>query len=742
MNLSEEKEVMLNLMAPSQSYNHTVLAHWESFISKVEGTKSHILIDGRSVDLASVIAVARHGASIGLNDNEMQRVSQSAKAVQASLEEGNVIYGVNTGFGGSADTRTNAVEELQRLLTRGLHYGMLMQPARHESQGDGGCPQDTISMVYGSLPLDDPVAATCMPESWARAAMMIRLNSLSSGKSGVQLSTLNSLVQLLEHDITPRIPIRGSISASGDLSPLSYIGGVMQGKPTLTAWAGNRRTGQRRILKANMALAEANIAPIELRAKEGLAIVNGTAMSAGVAALAMHEAHSQAILSQVLTAMSVEALRGTDESFDPFFSKVRPHPGQEESARNIYAFLGRSKLVHRSDGSEEASLRQDRYSIRTAPQWIGPVLEDLFLAHRQVMIEVNSVTDNPLVDTDQNRILHGGNFQAKAITSAMEKVRQGCQSIGRMLSVQCTELINPATSRGLPPNLVVDEPSESYIWKGTDIMIAALQSELGFLANPVGSHVQSAEMGNQALNSLALISARYTLDALDVLTQISAIYMIALCQAVDLRVMNLKFLEMFRNAMSRETHKAFEGLAENDEWLDRLEPILWAAFEKGIDQTSGMDSKNRFAFIIASLQPRILEVASSSLGVLVALKAWTERCSFLALEDYTLNRDSYILAPDATPFLGLGSRHIYCFVRERLRVPFMQEKTIRTPEPEAAEEKTDGSRNSQREAVDTPTVGSLMTTVYESMRTGALYVAVMKCLQEADGLESNSRAQQ
>lgn len=247
-----------------------------------------------------------------------------------------------------------------------------------------------------------------------------------------------------------------------------------------------------------------------------------------------------------------------------------------------------------------------------------------------------------------------------------------------------TELINPATNRGLPPNLVVDELSESYIWRGTDIMIAALQPELGFLANPVGSHVQSAEMGNQALNSLALVSARYTLDALDVPTQISAIHMIALCQALDLRVMSLKFLEMFQTTMSRETRKAFEGLAENDEWLDRLEPILWAAFEKGIDQTSGMDSKNRFAFIIASLQHRILEVAPSSLGVLVALKAWTERCSILALEDYILNRDSYILTPDATPFLGLGSRHIYCFVRERLRMPFMQEKTIRTPEPEAA----------------------------------------------------------
>lgn len=134
---------------------------------------------------------------------------------------------------------------------------MLIQPSIHECQGDIENLQDAISMLAGSLPLDDPVAATFMPESWVRAAMIVRLNSLSSGASGMQLSTINVLARLLEYDITPRIPIGGSISASGDLSPLSYISGVMQGKPTLTTWAGNRRTGERRIVKADVALAEA-----------------------------------------------------------------------------------------------------------------------------------------------------------------------------------------------------------------------------------------------------------------------------------------------------------------------------------------------------------------------------------------------------------------------------------------------------------------------------------------------------
>ena len=608
---------------------------------------------------------------------------------------------------------------------------MLVGPEdRFHSKGGRGTPEN-IEILSGALPLDDPMAATCMPESWVRGAMLVRLNSLASGASGVEISTVEALTKLIEHDITPRVPIRGSISASGDLSPLSYVAGVMQGKPTLTAWVGNRKNGQSHIVRADIALAEAELLPVKLGAKEGLALVNGTAFSTAVAALAMHEAHCQAALSQVLVAMTVEGLCGTDESFDPFFAKVRPHPGQRDSAQNIHAFLDGSKLVCRNGGSEEASLRQDRYSIRTASQWIGPVLEDLLLAHQQVVTESNSVTDNPLVDMERKALLHGGNFQAKSITSAMEKVRQGCQTIGRMLSVQCTELINPATNRGLPPNLVVDEPSESYLWKGTDIMVAALQSELGFLANPVGSHVQTAEMANQALNSLALISARYTLDALDVLSQLSAVHLIALCQALDLRVMNILFLELFEPSFRDETQKAFRDLNESDKWLDECQSSLWRAFKGCLDQTTALDSAHRFSSIFDSLQPLILKFAPSLTETLVALERWTSICSTVARNDFNLNRERYIAQPDATNYLGLASRRMYQFVREQLHVPFLQEKIIRTPEPESFGVELKGGPNGCAEHVTAPNVSSLMTTVYQSSRNGVLYGPVMECLEEA-----------
>ena len=198
-----------------------------------------------------------------------------------------------------------------------------------------------------------------------------------------------------------------------------------------------------------------------------------------------------------------------------------------------------------NDCFEEGSLRQDRYSIRTASQRLKPSLKDVSLTHQQITTECNSVTDNPLID-DKGRMLHGGNSHAKAVTSAMEKTRLALQTIGQRLFTQFTELINRATNRGLPSNLVADKPGEPFIFKDIDIMVAAVQSELGFLSNPTGAYVQPAEMGNQVLGSLALISARYTHTAVDVLSQLAAYHLMALCQAFDLRAMPSRFRHDFQ----------------------------------------------------------------------------------------------------------------------------------------------------------------------------------------------------
>lgn len=282
-----------------------------------------------------------------------------------------------------------AVEETQRSLIRFLNYGIL----------SGKTVLNAATRLQPSFasakPLSALVESTTMPECWVRAAMLIRLTSLSQGASSVRPVILERLAQFLNLDLVPRVPLRGSISASGDLSPLSYIAGALQGKSSVQTWV-NKEDG-RKLVAADDALKTKQLQPIDIRAKEGLALVNGTAVSAAVGTLALHEVLSLAALAQVLTAMSVEALRGTNESFDPFFSEVRRHPGQMDVSDSIRAFLSDSHLIRDNTGSQEFSLRQDRYALRTAPQWVGPVLEDLVLAHSQMTIEVNSVTDNPII---------------------------------------------------------------------------------------------------------------------------------------------------------------------------------------------------------------------------------------------------------------------------------------------------------------------------------------------------------
>jgi phenylalanine ammonia-lyase len=682
------------------------------------------------MDLGAKPNNTRHGVSAKLAQYAVQGIERSAAAIQKSIADGEIIYGVNTGFGGSADTRTQKIENLQREIMRGLNYGILdgqhySTPSRLSNDAKKTTSAEILSL--------DNQTSNQMPEAWVRGTMLIRLNSLSSGASGVRLATVQTLYKLLEENIVPLTPLRGSISASGDLSPLSYIGGTMQGKPNLLVWAGP--PSNRRVIRADCALAEKSIPKVRLGPKEGLAIVNGTAASTSVGALAMHEAMCQAALSQVLTAMSVEALLGTDESFDPFFSDVRPHPGQRDAASAVLGFLQGSSLMQHGDGSEKSSLRQDRYSLRTAPQWIGPVFEDLVLAHQQVTDELNSVTDNPLIDCtrEKHRTIHGGNFQARSITSAMEKVRQGVQGIGRMLFTQCTELINPTTNRGLPPNLVFDEPSESYIFKGTDIMIASLTSELGFLANPVGTHVQTAEMGNQALNSLALISARYTLDALAVLTQLSSAHLVALCQALDLRAMNCRYFETLEPLF----HSLFASTFTVDCFIPTTPPTsiitlsqkCWTLFTQRLSQLSTQNTSDRFTTSISTVSSFLLPLLTPS--SLPLLQIWGTEGTDLTLKLFHANKDIYFASPDATPYLGAASKRMYTFVRKELNIPFIGNSSLSTPRGELVdgeEEYGFGGGETKRQGMN---VGDLNTEVYRSQRSGALYSVVVECLKEA-----------
>ena len=411
-------------------------------------------------------------------------------------------------------------------------------------------------------------------------------------------------------------------------------------------------------------------------------------------------------------------MRGSVGSFNAFFDKVRPHRGQREAASNIRLFLTGSKLARPEHEDEEnrRGLKQDRYALRTSPQWIGPQLEDLALAHEQVTTECNSTTDNPLIDMESDAIHHGGNFQAASITSAMEKTRCCLQMFGRMLFSQCTELVNPAMNNGLPPNVAADDPSTSYTMKGADINVAAYMSELAYLANPVSSHVQTAENGNQAINSLALISARYTHMAIDCLSMICATYMYVLCQALDIRAMDRGYLRAIGPAVNEITANEFESAYGDANVLKRLQSILLAQILEHFDLTASLDTSNRFTQIAEAVQSTLTKFLYThnlpqNFDALTAIKQWTDQTSAILHNLFLEHRHAYFTHPDATPYLGSASLRMYNYVRKDLKVPFHKGLADRPT-------KDNGLK----------TIGSNISIIYEAMRVGQLYDILIMCL--------------
>ncbi|KAH9067606.1 L-Aspartase-like protein [Lactarius vividus] len=556
-----------------------------------------VIVDGHSLSVPALIATARHNAQVFLNGSTeiRSRIQTSRDVIVGKVETSKSVYGVSTGFGGSADTRTPNTLALGSALLQHQHAGVL--------------PSSTN--VLPSLPLLDPVASTSMPESWVRGAILVRINSLIRGHSGVRWELIEKMVALLRANLTPLVPLRGSISASGDLSPLSYVAGTLIGNPSIRVFDGPAAFGARSIVSSREALVKHDIEPIVLGAKEHLGILNGTAFSASVAALALNEAVHLALLAQICTAMGTEALLGVRGNYAPFIHEIaRPHPGQIESARIIWDLLQDSNFAVSDEkevtiDEDDGELRQDRYPLRTAPQFIGPQIEDILASLNTITIECNSTTDNPLVDAETNEVHHGGNFQAMAVTNAMEKTRLALHHIGKLLFAQSAELVNPAMNRGLPPSLAASDPSLNYHGKGVDIAVAAYVGELGYLASPVSTHIQSAEMHNQAVNSLALISARATINALEVLSLLTSSYLYLLCQAFDIRALQADFNRELISIVEEELSAHFGRSLSRHESSAVFRDILKSMY-RTLDSTTTMDAA-----------PRMTKVAGASVTVLV-----------------------------------------------------------------------------------------------------------------------------
>jgi histidine ammonia-lyase len=442
-----------------------------------------------------VVAIAEGRAQPALDPDTAwrDRIERAAGVVARRVAAGPPIYGVTTGFGASCE---NAI-------LPAVAAEMPLHLLRYHGCGTGP-------------PFDDVEA---------RAIVAARLASLARGWSGVRLEVLESLCALLAHGIVPRIPCEGSVGASGDLTPLSYVAAVLVGEREV------RLRGEP--MTAEAALRAEGLAPVTLRPKESLALMNGTSAMTGLACLAERRAARLARLASALTAMAVDVLGGQPGQFDERIFAAKPHPGQSACAAWI-----RDDLECGPRPALRAGRIQDRYSIRCAPHVIGVLVDALRFAKPTIEIELNGVNDNPLVDADSGEVLHGGNFYGGHIAFVMDSLKTAIASVADLLDRQLAQLTSPVTSNGLPENLVaVNGPGRvaHHGFKAMEIAASALAAEALKATMPATAFSRSTEGHNQDKVSMGTIAARDCLRILDLTETVASIHLLALCQGLDLR---------------------------------------------------------------------------------------------------------------------------------------------------------------------------------------------------------------
>jgi len=450
--------------------------------------------EGRlSIEDVSDLARQRRSARLSAAPGFVASIDRGAELIDRLLREDGVVYGVTTGYGDSCTVAVpgSLVNELPRQLYTFHGLGL-------------GAPLD---------------------EAQTRAVLAARLSSLCMRLSGVSYPLLKQLEQLLVHDLLPVIPQEGSVGASGDLTPLSYVAAVLCGERDVFD-RGARRP-------ASDALRERGIAALQLRPKEGLAIMNGTAVMTGLACLAFARAEYLSRLSTRITSLALLGVAGNPHHFDETLFRAKPHPGQQRVAARLRADLG-----GQAAGRNEHRL-QDRYSLRCAPHVIG-VLEDALPFFRTLIEnELNSANDNPLVDADEERVLHGGHFYGGHIAFAMDSLKAVVASVADLLDRQVALLLDPKFNHGLPANLSGASQQRRPInhgLKALAIGTSAWAAEALKLTMPAASFSRSTECHNQDKVSMGTIAARDCVRVLELSEQVAVAALLAATQGVDLRI--------------------------------------------------------------------------------------------------------------------------------------------------------------------------------------------------------------
>jgi histidine ammonia-lyase len=449
-----------------------------------------IELDGASLTIEQLLHIADDHQPVALTSSARERVAASRAVVDRRARSDEPAYGINTGFGSFAEVKIapDALETLQLNLLRSHAAGI----------------------------------GRALPRRAVRATMALRANVLAKGFSGIRVETLEALIALLNAGVTPVVPSRGSVGASGDLAPLAHLALVLIGE-------GEALNGEAGRVAGADALRAAGLSPVTLAAKEGLALINGTQPSTAVLALALADGEVLARAADIAAALSIDALRGSIHPFERRIHEARPFHGQADSAANI-EMLMRGSGINKSH--EFCGKVQDAYSLRCAAQVHGASREALRFVRETVTIEANSATDNPMVFADSGDIVSGGNFHGAPIAMAADLLAAAIVPLATISERRTDRLVDPALS-GLPAFLTREGGVNSGFMLA-QVTAAAVASELKTLAHPAGVDTIPTSANKEDHVSMSMAAAIKAARAVSRARDVIAIELLCACQAIDL----------------------------------------------------------------------------------------------------------------------------------------------------------------------------------------------------------------
>ncbi|SHJ89137.1 histidine ammonia-lyase [Tepidibacter formicigenes] len=448
-----------------------------------------IHINGSNLSIEDIINVARKNHIVELSKEAQENVIKSRKIVDKFVDEEKIVYGITTGFGKFSDVVIS--KEETKILQKNLIISHACGVGKHFS------------------------------EDVVRAIMLLRINALSKGNSGIRLETLNTLIEMLNKGVHPIIPEKGSLGASGDLAPLSHMVLVMLGEGE-AIYKGERISGKD-------ALSKAGISPVELTSKEGLALINGTQVMTAVGALTIYDSINLLKMADISAALTIEALNGIITAFDEKVHSVRPHTGQINTAKNLLNILKQSNMT-----TKQGEIRvQDAYTLRCTPQIHGASKDAIDYVKKKIDIEINSATDNPLIFPDKEEVISGGNFHGQPMALSFDFLGIALAEIANVSERRLERLVNPALG-GLPAFLTQKGGLNSGFMI-VQYSAASLVSENKVLAHPASVDSIPSSANQEDHVSMGTIAARKAREILENTRKVLAMEILAAAQGIDLQ---------------------------------------------------------------------------------------------------------------------------------------------------------------------------------------------------------------